>query len=126
LARHCFVLRRRTELDLHQASPNPRTFQTFKAQPLVNPLDAFWHIANFFAPAWGVAAILALAAKLLWRQSYGSVAWGRLALWGGLGGSLGLLAALALLGRDGKMLGYGLMLLTVALPQWILGLRLRK
>jgi hypothetical protein len=92
----------------------------------VNPLDAFWHIANFFAPAWSVAAILALAAKLLWRQSYGGVAWRKLAFWGGLGGSLGLLAALALLGRDGKMLGYGLMLLTVALPQWILGLRLRK
>ena len=86
----------------------------------MNPLDAFWHFANFFAPAWFVAALLALFSKLLWRQA----SWQRLALWGGIGGSLGLLAALVLLGRDGKMLGYGLMLLGVALPQW--GLQLKR
>ena len=49
-----------------------------------------------------------------------------LALWGGVGGSLGLLAALVLLGRDGKMLGYGLMLLVVALPQWALQIKGQK
>lgn len=88
----------------------------------MNPLDAFWHLANFFAPAWFVAVLLALFSKLLWRQS----AWRRLALWGGIGGSLGLLAALVLLGRDGKMLGYGLMLVGVALPQWTLQLKQLK
>jgi hypothetical protein len=90
----------------------------------VNPLDAFWHLANFFAPAWFVAALLALLSKLLWRRSVGTLSWQRLALWGGIGGSLGLLAALVLLGRDGKMLGYGLMLMGVVLPQW--GLQLKQ
>lgn len=90
----------------------------------MNPLDAFWHLANFFAPAWFVAALLALFSKLLWRRSVGALSWQRLALWGGIGGSLGLLTALALVGRDGKMLGYGLMLLGVALPQW--GLQLKQ
>ncbi|MCV2357432.1 MULTISPECIES: hypothetical protein [Roseateles] len=89
----------------------------------MNPLDAFWHLANLFAPAWFVAALLAMFAKLLWRQALRAIAWRRLALWGGVGGSLGLLLALVLLGRDGKMLGYGLMLLGVALPQWALQLR---
>ena len=90
----------------------------------MNPLDAFWHFANFFAPAWFVAALLALLSKLLWRQALRGMTWRRLALWGGIGGSLGLLVALVLLGRDGKMLGYGLMLVGVALPQW--GLQLRQ
>lgn len=58
--------------------------------------------------------------KLLWRQELKSQGWRRLWLWGGAGGSLGLVAALVLLGHDGKMLGYGLMLLAIALPQaWV-------
>ena len=89
----------------------------------MSPLDALWHLLNFLAPAWAVAALVAALAKLLWRQPLKSQSWRRLALWGGIGGSLGLVAALALLGRDGKMVGYGLMILMVALPQWWLGFR---
>ncbi|WP_273595089.1 hypothetical protein [Roseateles koreensis] len=89
----------------------------------MSPLDAFLHLANFFAPAWSVAALLALFAKLLWRQALQSQPWSQLLFWGGLGGSLGALAALVLLGHDGKMLGYGLMLLGVSLPQWWLTLK---
>ncbi|HEV6966579.1 MULTISPECIES: hypothetical protein [Roseateles] len=84
----------------------------------MSPLDAFWHLANLFAPAWGLAALLALAIKGLWRRETRSLAWRRLWTWGGAGGSLALVAALALLGRDGKMAGYALLLAGVALPQW--------
>ncbi|PTT76644.1 hypothetical protein DBR42_26610 [Pelomonas sp. HMWF004] len=84
----------------------------------MSPLDAFWHLANLFAPAWGLAALLALAIKGLWWREAKSLAWRRLWVWGGAGGSLALIAALALLGRDGKMAGYALLVLGVALPQW--------
>ena len=89
----------------------------------MSPLDAFWHLSNFFAPAWVVAAVVAAFAKLLWRREFSLVPWRRLAFWGGLGGSLGLLAALVGMGQDGSMAGYGLLLLTVVLPQWWLGAR---
>ena len=89
----------------------------------MSPLDALWHIGNFFLPAWFVAALAAASAKLLWRGELKSRSWRQLWLWGGAGGSLGLLLALVLLGNDGKMLGYGMMLLAVALPQAWLSLR---
>lgn len=91
----------------------------------MSPIDAFWHIANLFAPAWGLAALLALALKGLWRRELKALRWTRLWAWGGVGGSLAIVAALVLLGRDGRMAGYALLVLGVALPQWWLGLRPR-
>jgi O-antigen ligase len=98
-------------------------FPTYSFRRTLNPLDAFWHFCNFFVPAWAVAGMLAAAAKLVWRADASRQSWRRLACWGGIGGCLGLVAALALLGRDGKMAGYGLMLLGICLPQWWLMLR---
>ena len=89
----------------------------------MSPLDAFWHIANLFAPAWCVAALLAGGVKLVWRRELKSLSWQRLALWGAAGGSLAVVAALVLLGHDGKMLGYGLMLTCISLSQWLLMIR---
>ncbi len=84
----------------------------------MSPLDAFWHLANLFAPAWGLAALLALAIKGLWRRETKSLAWRRLWCWGAAGGCAAVILALVLLGRDGKMAGYALLVLGVALPQW--------
>jgi len=89
----------------------------------VSPLDAFWHLGNFLLPAWFVAGVVAALAKLLWRAELKGRSWRQLWLWGGVGGTAGLLLALALLGHDGKMLGYGLMLLAIGLPQAWLSLR---
>lgn len=86
----------------------------------MSPLDAFWHITNLFAPAWGLAALLALAIKGLWRREAKSLAWRKLWLWGAAGGTVATLAALILLGRDGRMAGYALLVLGVALPCWYL------
>ncbi len=84
----------------------------------MSPLDAFWHLANLFAPAWGLAALLALAIKGLWRREAKSLAWRRLWGWGAVGGCAAVVISLLLLGRDGKMAGYALLVLGVALPQW--------
>jgi len=84
----------------------------------MSPLDAFWHVANLFAPAWGLAALLAAAIKGLWRREARALAWRRLWGWGAAGGCAAVLVAWLLLGRDGRMAGYGLLVLGVALPQW--------
>lgn len=89
----------------------------------MNLVNALGHLVNLFAPAWGVAALMALAIKLIWRREQHALAWRRLLLWGGLGGSLAVLLALAWRAHDGTMLGYGLMLLGVVLPQWWLTLK---
>jgi hypothetical protein len=90
----------------------------------MSPLDAFWHVANLFAPAWGVALLVAFAAKLIWRGDLKSVPWRRLAVWGAAGGSIAVIAALVLLGRDGRMAGYALMLVGITLPMgWLLARR---
>lgn len=89
----------------------------------MNFLDAFWHFGNLFLPAWVVAALMAVSVKALWREASNGLTWRQLTLWGGIGGSMGTLAALLLLGRDGSMIGYGLMLVGVTLPQWGLSFR---
>ena len=81
-------------------------------------LDAFWHITNLFAPAWGLAALLAASIKLVWWREARSQRWLRLWAWGAAGGAAAVLLSLVLLGRDGKMAGYALLLLGVAVPQW--------
>ena len=99
------------------------TDEFFESAHRLSPIDAFWHLSNLFAPAWIVAALMALFIKLLWRREFKTLAWRRLALWGAAGGSLAAIVALALLGHDGKMLGYGLMLVGISLPQWLLMIR---
>lgn len=84
----------------------------------MSPLDAFWHIANLFAPAWGLAALLALAIKLVWRREARALRWLRLWGWGAAGGTTAVVLSLVLLGRDGRMAGYALLMLGVAVPQW--------
>jgi len=90
---------------------------------MLSPLDAFWHLLNFFAPAFGVGLISASLAKLLWRRELKATAWRRLALWATAASALALVVALVLLGRDGTMLGYGAMLLSCSLALWWVGLR---
>jgi hypothetical protein len=84
----------------------------------VSLLDAFWHLTNLFAPAWAVAALLAMAVKLVWRREAAALRWQRLWLWGAAGGSLAIVLSLVWLGRDGKMLGYALLLAGISAPQW--------
>ena len=87
----------------------------------MGPLDALWHALNVGAPALGVAAIAAAAAKLLWRRDLAGVGWLRLASWGTLAGVACLIGGLVAFGRDGAMATYGALALAIALALWWAG-----
>ena len=87
----------------------------------MGPLDAVWHTLNFFAPALGLAALAASAAKLLWRHDLAGVSWVRLAVWAALAGMAVLIGGLVVFGRDGKMTTYAALAAATALALWVAG-----
>jgi hypothetical protein len=87
----------------------------------MGPWDALVHLANFFLPALGVALFASLGAKLLWRRELKGVRLARLWLWPAATGSVALLAGLVVLGRDGKMLTYGALVLACTAGLWWAG-----
>ncbi len=87
----------------------------------MGPLDGFWHLLNFVAPAFGVALLAASAVKWLWRRELAAVAWRRLALGSAIAGILALIAGLLVFGRDGKMTTYVALIVANALALWWLG-----
>ena len=89
----------------------------------MGPLDAFWHLLNFFTLAVGVGCLGAAAIKLLWRRELAGVAWRRLAVWGSAAGAAALLAGLLLWGRDGRMATYALLVFGAAAAFWWAGCR---
>ena len=95
----------------------PRTTKV----PDLGPIDAFWHLLNFFAPAFGVAAIAAGCAKLLWRRELKGARWLRLALWAGGACALVLIAGLVVFGHDGKMATYAAMVAACGVTLWVVG-----
>lgn len=89
----------------------------------MGPLDAFWHVANFFAPAFGLGAIASLLAKLLWRRALAGVPLSRL-----VKASVAAVAGVTVLGlvafgRDGTMATYALMVIACAAALWWAGWR---
>src|SRR5690606_4890903 len=86
-----------------------------RSRGIMGPLDAFWHLINFLAPALGAGLLATFGAKLWWRRELAGTRWQRLALWSCTAGALTLLAGLLLLGRDGAMATYAAMTLACAL-----------
>ena len=84
----------------------------------MGPVDAFWHLSNFFGPALGLALVAPALAKLLWRRELRTVAWRSLAGWTFGVCAAVLLAGLVITGRDGRMLTYAAMVLAAALALW--------
>ncbi len=89
----------------------------------MGPLDAVWHLLNFFAPALGVGLITVGLARLIWRRELRAAGFWRLAAWTITGCTIGLLAGLVLFGRDGRMAGYALLITGGSLALWWAGLR---
>ena len=84
----------------------------------MGPVDALWHLSNFFGPALGMALIAPALAKLLWRHDLRTVSWRSLAGWTFGASAAVLLAGLVVTGRDGRMLTYAAMVLATALVLW--------
>lgn len=89
----------------------------------MDSVDAFWHLANLFAPALGMGLIAPTLAKLLWRRELRAARWLGLAIWTACSCAAVLVAGLVLLGRDGRMATYGAMVLVAALTLWWRGWR---
>jgi len=91
----------------------------------LNPVDSFWHVANFFAPAVVAGFLAAAGAKLLWRRELAAVGLGRLGAWAGGAMALTLLAGLVIFEHDGKMATYTAMVVACAAALWWAGFRRR-
>jgi hypothetical protein len=89
-------------------------------------LDGLWHLLNFLAPAFGVGLVAAFLAKLLWWRDLKGVSPWRMAAWAVVASSLALIAGLLWTGHDGKMVTYGVMVLTCALALWWAGWGARR
>ena len=89
----------------------------------MGPLDALWHLANFFGPAIGVGLIASGLCKLVWWKALRSVAFSGLALWAMAAGAVALVSGLVIFGRDGRMATYGLLMATTSLALWWRALR---
>ena len=86
----------------------------------MGPIDALWHLLNFFAPALGVGVVASLMAKLLWRRELKGVSWRRLGGWATACSAAVLLLGLIVFGHDGKMATYGAMVIACAATlRWI-------
>lgn len=87
----------------------------------MGPLDALWHLLNFFLPAIGVGLLAAAGAKLLWRRELGPVSWRRLASWASAAGAVTLLAGFVIFGRDGRVATYAALVVASAAALWWAG-----
>ena len=87
----------------------------------LGPIDAFWHLLNFFGPAIGLSLIAPALAKLLWRRDLKSVSWLRLAVRVFVTCAIVSIAGLVGFGHDGKMATYAVMVAVCALTLWWFG-----
>ena len=84
----------------------------------MSPLDGLWHMLNLVAPALVTGCLAALMAKTTWRRELRSITLGRLSMVTVACTSLGFAVSVALLGRDGMIASYAIMVLTGALSLW--------
>ena len=87
----------------------------------MGPLDALWHLLNFFAPAIGMGLLVPLLAKLVWRRQLQAMPWRHLVRWTTVGSVLAWGVALVVFGRDGRMLSYGTLVCAAAASLWWAG-----
>jgi hypothetical protein len=84
----------------------------------MGPFEILDHLLNFFAPALGVALLLAVFSPFFMKKrSFASVNWRQAAINFIVGASV-LAGGLVFFGRDGKMLTYLVLVLAMATSQW--------
>ena len=87
----------------------------------LGPIDAFWHLLNFFGHAVGLGLIAPALAKLLWFRALQGVGWVRLAVRVFAACALVAIAGLVVFGHAGKMATYAAMVGACALTLWWFG-----
>lgn len=92
----------------------------------MDPVDAFWHFAAFFAPAVGVGLLAATFAKLLWRGELKGASWKRLIGWAVASSATVLVGGLVVFDHDGEMATYAAMVAACALALWWAGFGPRR
>lgn len=87
----------------------------------MGPLDQLYHFANFLAPAFAVAVLLALTGPLLTKNSAVALGLiGQVAI-NFIAGAVALGLGLWFFGRDGKMASYAALLVAATTSQWVGG-----
>jgi hypothetical protein len=90
-------------------------------------LDGLLHLLNFITPGVGVGALTSAMVWLIWRRHWAACTPPRrflpLLLSACVAGVAALVLGLLLFGQDGKMNSYFLLMLSVALALWLMGLR---
>lgn len=86
----------------------------------MNLHDILFHLFNFAAPALGLALLLPVLSRLLLRPKAALLPWWGQMLVNFVVGVGALWLGLWWLGRDGKMMGYALLVLATASSQWLL------
>lgn len=92
----------------------------------MNLLDIATHLASFAAPAWALALLLPLAARLLGLETGFRMTWWQQVAILFVVGLAVLLASLWWWGRDGKMAAYIALVLALASSQWVLSRAWRR
>ncbi len=84
----------------------------------MGPLDLFFHLLSFSAPALAVALLVALAARVIMPRQPTTRSWLAQGAINSIVGVGVLAAALWHFGVDGKMAAYAALVLAVASCQW--------
>jgi hypothetical protein len=92
----------------------------------LQPLDAFWHVTNFFAPALFLGGFAAGATRLIWRRRLGPGSGLRLWAWASAAAALASLGGLVVFERDGRIATYAAMVFACAAALWWAGFRGRS
>ena len=87
----------------------------------MGPLDTFFHLLSFVAPALAVALLVALGVRLLLPRGLGALSWWLQAAINCIAGVLVLAAGLWYFGVDGKMATYAALVVVIATTQWLSG-----
>ena len=86
----------------------------------MNPLAILNHLLNFAAPALALAVLLVLVSHLFTRKTAAAHGWVAPIAINFVVGWAVLVAGLAWLGRDGRMLTYAALVLACASSQWLM------
>ena len=86
----------------------------------MSALDFLIHLSSFVAPAVFLALVLAAGARLVGRQRAHVRPWYHMASVNALLGILVLALGVVLLGQDGRMGTYGVLVLAMGSCQWLM------